>query len=184
MDLQQYQQQFSPEINPTIAHAQWLETPPEHLFFQQSETILGDCTVLFIDNTVYAFSLRPSKPTLDHYQKKWPRCKFQESATLTPQQLLKQQRLQIACVGSQFQLSVWQQLLHFNQQGLFSYQDIANALGKPTAVRAVANAVGANPIAIFLPCHRVIYSNGSLGGYHYGTALKQRILHAELNHFR
>lgn len=179
LNLTDYQQQFSSALNPTIANTQWLGTAPSQLFFNESSTIFGPATVLFSGSDVYALSLKDASQTLADYQKKWPHCSFQQSLQLSPQQLLQQQKLNIACVGSAFQLSVWQQLLNMNKLGLISYQAIANALGNPKAARAVANAVGANPIAIFIPCHRVIYSDGSLGGYHYGPELKQRILQAE-----
>ena len=57
-----------------------------------------------------------------------------------------------------------------------SYGDIARAIGKPRAVRAVGSAIGANPVAWLIPCHRVLRSNGELGGYHWGLTRKQACL--------
>jgi AraC family transcriptional regulator of adaptative response/methylated-DNA-[protein]-cysteine methyltransferase len=57
-----------------------------------------------------------------------------------------------------------------------SYEDIATTIGKPKAVRAVANAVARNPVGFLIPCHRVIRKTGALGGYHWGTARKKAML--------
>ncbi|HYX50410.1 MAG TPA: methylated-DNA--[protein]-cysteine S-methyltransferase, partial [Ktedonobacteraceae bacterium] len=57
-----------------------------------------------------------------------------------------------------------------------SYQEIARAIGQPTASRAVAQACATNPVAVFIPCHRVIRNNGQLGGYHWGLERKQQLL--------
>jgi AraC family transcriptional regulator of adaptative response/methylated-DNA-[protein]-cysteine methyltransferase len=60
-----------------------------------------------------------------------------------------------------------------------SYSEIAKSIGKPSAQRAVAQACGANPIAIAIPCHRVVASDGSLGGYHFGVKRKKALLAKE-----
>lgn len=67
--------------------------------------------------------------------------------------------------GTAFQLQVWQALLHLPPGQLASYQQLANAIGKPTASRAVGSAVAKNPIAFLIPCHRVIQATGDLGQY-------------------
>jgi AraC family transcriptional regulator, regulatory protein of adaptative response / methylated-DNA-[protein]-cysteine methyltransferase len=78
--------------------------------------------------------------------------------------------------GTSFQCEVWQALLKIPSGTVTTYSDIANAIGRPKAVRAVANAVGANPIAWLIPCHRVIRRDGSLGGYRWGISRKQAML--------
>lgn len=65
-----------------------------------------------------------------------------------------------------------------------SYRWLAQHLGKPRAARAVGNALARNPIPIIIPCHRVVRSNGTLGGYALGTALKKRLLEMEKKHSR
>ena len=60
-----------------------------------------------------------------------------------------------------------------------SYAEIARRIGRPTAVRAVANAIAANPISIFIPCHRILLSNGTLGQYAGGAAAKDYLLKLE-----
>ena len=85
----------------------------------------------------------------------------------------------IILAGTPFQQSVWKQLLKIPLGQTRSYGDLAKLLGKPTAFRAVAQANGANQLALIIPCHRVIYTTGGLGGYAAGTSRKQRLLEHE-----
>lgn len=82
-------------------------------------------------------------------------------------------------VGSDFQKRVWQELYSIPFGTTISYKELSQKIGSPKAVRAVANAVGANSISIFLPCHRVIGSNNSLTGYAGGLTVKQKLLELE-----
>ena len=81
--------------------------------------------------------------------------------------------------GTAFQERVWQALRKIPAGKTRSYSEIAKSIGKPTAQRAVAQACGANPIAVAIPCHRVVASDGSLGGYHFGTRRKKALLAKE-----
>ncbi len=83
--------------------------------------------------------------------------------------------------GTAFQEAVWQELRRIPEGETRSYADIAAAIGKPKAVRAVGSANGANNVAVLIPCHRVVRSDGSMGGYAYGTTIKQRLLDRERN---
>ena len=67
--------------------------------------------------------------------------------------------------GTKLQLKVWNYLKKIPRGKVKTYSEVAKAIGKPLAVRAVANAIGKNPLAPQIPCHRVIRSDGSLGGY-------------------
>lgn len=89
---------------------------------------------------------------------------------------LKQFTTPIHLLGSTFQQSVWQELLLIPYGETRSYAKQAENLGKPTAFRAVANANGANQLAIIIPCHRIINLNGALGGYGGGISRKQWLL--------
>ncbi|MFQ2629979.1 methylated-DNA--[protein]-cysteine S-methyltransferase [Aeromonas caviae] len=77
--------------------------------------------------------------------------------------------------GTNFQISVWRALLQIPPAKVVSYAQVASAVGNPKAARAVGLAVGANPVALMIPCHRVIQQNGKLGGYHWGETRKQAI---------
>ncbi|MDP2789253.1 MAG: MGMT family protein [bacterium] len=80
--------------------------------------------------------------------------------------------------GTEFQKKVWRTLLGIKRGTTITYKELAKRVGKPRAVRAVANAVGANPCAPGIPCHRVIRTDGSLGGYSGkgGTKTKRSLL--------
>lgn len=77
--------------------------------------------------------------------------------------------------GTNFQVSVWKALLNIAPATVASYTQVAAAVGRPKAARAVGQAVGANPVALLIPCHRVIRESGELGGYHWGDTRKLAI---------
>lgn len=81
--------------------------------------------------------------------------------------------------GTAFQQRVWQQLRRIPCGETRSYAEIANALGKPTATRAVASACAANRIAVAIPCHRVVRTDGTLSGYRWGVERKAKLLQRE-----
>jgi AraC family transcriptional regulator of adaptative response/methylated-DNA-[protein]-cysteine methyltransferase len=91
-----------------------------------------------------------------------------------------QRRLTLWVHGSNFQLQVWRALLAAGQRSTVSYQQLAHAIGRDSACRAVGSAVGANPVAWLIPCHRVLRANGALGGYRWGIERKQAMLGWEL----
>jgi AraC family transcriptional regulator of adaptative response/methylated-DNA-[protein]-cysteine methyltransferase len=92
---------------------------------------------------------------------------------------LREFKTPMALLGSVFQVSVWDELRKIPIGETRSYKEIAHLLGKPTSYRAVAQANGANQIAIVIPCHRVINSNGELGGYGGGLKRKKWLLNHE-----
>lgn len=81
--------------------------------------------------------------------------------------------------GTAFQRRVWEELREIPAGETASYAEIAGRVGRASAVRAVANACGANPLAVAIPCHRVVASGGGLGGYRWGVARKRRLLERE-----
>jgi AraC family transcriptional regulator of adaptative response/methylated-DNA-[protein]-cysteine methyltransferase len=91
------------------------------------------------------------------------------------------QPLHLYLSGSNFQLKVWEALLGIPSGNVVSYRDIASYLGDPKASRAVGNALAHNPVAVLIPCHRVINSLGEFGNYHYGDARKIALLGWEMS---
>lgn len=81
--------------------------------------------------------------------------------------------------GTDFQRIVWRELQRIPAGATASYTEIARRIGRPNAVRAVANACAMNPVAVVVPCHRVIASNGGLAGYHWGIERKRALLEKE-----
>ncbi|MDX1501868.1 MAG: methylated-DNA--[protein]-cysteine S-methyltransferase [Thermoanaerobaculia bacterium] len=85
-------------------------------------------------------------------------------------------RVRLFARGTNFQVQVWRALLRIPSGQVASYASVAQAVGRPRAVRAVGSAVGANRVAFLIPCHRVIRSAGGLGGYRWGTDRKRALL--------
>lgn len=83
--------------------------------------------------------------------------------------------------GTDFQLQVWHELQNIPFGTTATYQQIAERIGKPKAVRAVATAIAQNPVAMLVPCHRVIHSDGTIGEYHWGRELKRQLIEWEAN---
>ncbi len=83
--------------------------------------------------------------------------------------------------GTNFQIKVWEALLRIPPGSVVAYEDIANYIGRPTAARAVSNAVAHNPIPFLIPCHRVIRKEGVFGGYRYGSVRKKAMLGWEMS---
>jgi len=85
--------------------------------------------------------------------------------------------------GTPFQQQVWAELRRIPAGETRTYAQIAQAIGQPQAVRAVGTAIGRNPLAYLIPCHRVVRTDGSLGGFRWGLAIKRRLLDAEAQSF-
>ena len=98
---------------------------------------------------------------------------FAASKTATPQ------LLSVLVNGTAFQVRVWEALLRIPAGGRVSYRQLAELAGNPSASRAVGTAVGNNPVAVLIPCHRVIREDGMLGGYHWGLERKLALLGVE-----
>lgn len=91
----------------------------------------------------------------------------------------KVKSLDLNLYGTDFQIAVWSDLLQVPVGKVTTYLTIAKHIGNPKAARAVGQAVGNNPVAYLIPCHRVICSNGKLGGFRWGVALKIKFLNKE-----
>lgn len=89
------------------------------------------------------------------------------------------QAIPLLLCGTEFQTQIWRLLLKIPHGQTVSYGEIARRSGRPQAARAVGQAVGRNPIALIVPCHRVIAGNGGIGGYAGGLPMKRRLLAAE-----
>ncbi|MBP5980265.1 MAG: methylated-DNA--[protein]-cysteine S-methyltransferase [Halomonas sp.] len=141
----------------------------------------GICRMGFVDAT-------SADELLARLAKEWPRSSLHhrpaatayvvEALFATPK--AKPGTLSLHVTGTNFQVAVWRALLTIPEGQLASYTHIAQALGMPKSSRAVGNAVGANPIAMWIPCHRVIQQSGALGGYRWGLPKKQMVQAWEL----
>jgi len=118
---------------------------------------------------------------LAELERRWPRAVLarNDAATMRlARQIFSDRggRIVLAPVGTNFQVKVWQALLELGSHGPTSYGELAAAIGSPGASRAVGQAVGANPVAWLIPCHRVLHRDGGLGGYHWGVERKRAML--------
>ena len=84
--------------------------------------------------------------------------------------------------GTNFQIKVWEALLRIPPGSVTTYRQLAVEIGRPSASRAVGNAVGHNPVAVLIPCHRVIRKLGEFGNYRYGAARKKALLAREFTY--
>ena len=148
------------------------ETPLGSMFV--AVTPRGICRMAFVDST-------NEEELLARLAKEWPRSTFSHSLDATRFAVEKlfakpgesAASLSLHVTGTNFQIAVWRALLTIPEGQLASYSHIAQTLGTPKSSRAVGNAVGANPIALWIPCHRVIQQSGALGGYRWGLEKKQ-----------
>jgi len=160
-----------------------VDSPFGNLFIAATERSI--CRMAFLsENNID----QQHKAEIADLQKYWPKAQLGQSP---PSQLDSIQKfmqrnqpiakpLSLLVRGTNFQIQVWRALLRINSGSLCSYGQIAEAVGRPSGARAVGSAIGANPIALLIPCHRVICQNGAVGGYRWGTVRKQAILSWEL----
>lgn len=142
----------------------------------------GICALSFVDDTVPE---RSWQSTLDALQTRWQAATVIENAAGTaPYAALiaalingdGTASIRLLLKGTNFQIKVWEALLRIPPGAVWSYEDVATAIGKPGASRAVGNAVGANPVGYLIPCHRVIRKSGIMEGYHWGATRKKAML--------
>lgn len=108
--------------------------------------------------------------------------KQQNALSVFNQDWSKLQEIKLHLRGSEFQLKVWETLLKIPAGGLTTYADLASKSGYEGACRAVGTAIGKNPVAFLIPCHRVIKATGEIGNYHWGEVRKNAIIGWEAAH--
>ena len=142
-----------------------------------AESPRGICRLAFVEN---------EKQALAELRTEWPEAILKrEDATTArlagrifarPDDAHARSALRAFVRGTPFQLRVWRALLEIQPGALTSYGRLAEGIGRPAASRAVGTAVGQNPLAYLIPCHRVIRETGVLGGYHWGLERKRAII--------
>ncbi len=143
-------------------------------------TARGVCKLSFIDQETKASLCQQT-------QAAWPEATLHEDTQATAAMIKKMfyqmpdntTPLALLIKGTNFQLNVWQALLNIKPGNVATYKQIAKSIGKPKASRAVGTAIAANPVAVIIPCHRVIRQNGALGEYRWGPTRKHAILSRE-----
>ena len=114
---------------------------------------------------------------------RWPAARFEEApeeiAPRVAAAFSGRGEAALHVIGGPFQIKVWEALLAIPSGQVTTYSEIARAIGRPRAVRAVGTAVGRNPLAYLIPCHRALRKSGGLGGYHWGLPVKRAMLARE-----
>jgi AraC family transcriptional regulator of adaptative response/methylated-DNA-[protein]-cysteine methyltransferase len=136
-----------------------------------ASTVKGICYMAFADN---------EKEALQQLQIYFPNAQYKQMVDMIQQNALyiftqdwsKLNQIKLHLKGTGFQLKVWETLLKIPMGQLSSYSDIASSINSPKAARAVGSAIGDNPVAFIIPCHRVIQSTGNFGEYHWGSTRK------------
>ncbi|MEP2640140.1 bifunctional helix-turn-helix domain-containing protein/methylated-DNA--[protein]-cysteine S-methyltransferase [Roseobacter sp.] len=127
---------------------------------------------------------------LQDMMSRWPKADFVKDETMLRAWVLHAfgagdgtlDKAPMFLIGAPFQINVWEALLTVPTGHVTTYSEIAQAIGKPAAVRAVGTAVGRNPISWLIPCHRALRKSGGLGGYHWGLPMKRTMLAYEAAH--
>jgi AraC family transcriptional regulator of adaptative response/methylated-DNA-[protein]-cysteine methyltransferase len=125
------------------------------------------------------------RTALKDMRSRWKNARYIEDAAATapvaarifdPKLWRKDRPLRVIMIGTDFEVRVWEKLLHIPMGVATTYSDLAAEVGSPKAARAVGGAVGKNPICFVVPCHRVIGKGGDITGYHWGLTRKRAIL--------
>ena len=149
-----------------------------------AETIFGDVLIASTQKGICYLSFAADENEAVNLFKLFPNASFMQKTDLIQQNALKffradwsdLQKIKLHLKGTPFQLKVWQSLLKVPLGNVSTYTAIANAIQNPNAVRAVGTAIGSNPVAFLIPCHRVIRSTGVTGDYHWGSNRKTAML--------
>jgi AraC family transcriptional regulator of adaptative response/methylated-DNA-[protein]-cysteine methyltransferase len=158
------------------------------------ETPLGPALFASLDRGLCGLSFlgrgRQSE-ALEALGRRWPSARLEQPASAVKRyarEMYKRldgkrdQPLSVVLKGTPLQLRVWEALLRIPEGGVASYGDVARLAGAPGAARAVGTAIGQNPVACLIPCHRVIHATGALGSYRWGSERKAALLSKELRH--
>ena len=164
--------------------------PRDRILYTKVATALGNLGVAVSAGGVCAIQLRWDEAALKHdLGRRFPAAELRRDDTGTAAAVATLQawidqpgtapRARLDLVGTEFQRRVWQAIARIPAGQVISYAQLARGAGRPRAIRAAAQACGANPVPLLVPCHRVVASDGSLGGFGGGLALKRKLLARE-----
>ena len=136
-------------------------------------TALGICGLAFSGEV-------GNRRALQDMTQRWPQAKFthdeNHAADLSAMVFCFSGKTNLHIIGSSFQIKVWRALLQIKAGQVVTYSDVAAEINQPASARAVATAIGRNPLSFLIPCHRVIQKSGGLGGYHWGLSIKKYLI--------
>ena len=154
--------------------------------YDVAESPFGDIFIAVTPRGICALSFVSDgniEPSLISLQKHWPKATMEHRSTATVktvEAIFTGDRtikgpLSLHVAGTNFKVAVWRALLQIDPGCINSYGQVAAAVGRPKASRAVGTAIGSNPVAFFIPCHRVLQQSGKIGGYLWGETRKHAI---------
>lgn len=155
------------------------------IHYQFAETLFGEVLIASTHKGICALTfVQHQADALEQLKSQFPQAIFKQQADQFQQSALvlfqKDQRrlaeIKLHLKGTDFQLKVWQSLLKIPMGQLSTYGELAKAIEHPKAARAVGTAIGNNPVAFLIPCHRVIQSTGAFGGYEWGATRKMAMI--------
>jgi AraC family transcriptional regulator of adaptative response/methylated-DNA-[protein]-cysteine methyltransferase len=146
-----------------------------------SATPFGECCIAFSNDGICALTFPESRESAySDLDNRFPDVDFklsEDKADRLVRQIFENgSKPVLNLIGTEFQLSIWDALQQVPAGRTTTYAQIAEVIGRPKAVRAVGTAIGANPIAYLIPCHRVIRTDGTLGGFRWGLECKKKML--------
>ena len=190
--LQDHRRFSSPDTTVSIVYdtagLNWTANSRRHIKYGLYPSPFGQCLLAVADQIIhYLGFVVGSDPSgvLNHMYHHYKGADFEENiAAVEPigQAVFfndmgrNRRRLQVQPKGTAFQLEVWRALLKIPPGHLVSYQDVADHIGRPSAVRAVAGAIANNPVAYLIPCHRVIAKSGKIHQYRWGALRKKAMI--------
>jgi len=144
----------------------------------------GECCIVFSNDGICALTFpEDHNSALYDIEQRFPETDFDQddakAAKLAEIVFEKRELPRLNPIGTEFQQAVWAALGRIPAGETTTYAKIAEAIGRSKAVRAVGTAIGANPIAYLIPCHRVIRTDGGLGGFRWGLEIKKKMLEWE-----
>lgn len=150
-----------------IVRSNKLETP---VFYTPLETEYGDVVLAWTKQGVCGCVFGNVSEGLKDLRQNWPTAVFIES------ELQNCPSHALHFIGTEFQHAVWIQLRSIPSGQIWTYTQLAESMNRPTAVRAVASALAKNPLAIIVPCHRVVHKNKGVNAYRWGASIKKKLI--------
>lgn len=181
-----------PEKKRNVWQFSWntIQETPEEIHYAAYGHFLGTLFIAACDEGVVQVTFEDAEDGLERLRKSFPKSNLVPGATSIMDQVEQQlmsffdsesnpEPLPLAVKGSPFQVSVWKKLTEVPMGSWKTYGDLALELGDPNASRAVGTAVGANPLALLIPCHRILHQTGKIGHFRWHSWRKQLLLAIE-----
>lgn len=166
-----------------MTQKQWREKAKDILItYGYGDTPFGEALIAYTDKGICYLGFIDNNKELifESFKELWENANLLHDDSKADEYLnnifIKNKKYNLLLKGTDFQINVWKALLNLPNGAVATYQDIADFLEKPKAVRAVASAIGKNHIAYLIPCHRVVAKSGAMSGYRWGIERKKILI--------